>query len=272
VDVDSLSDIDKAILKRLDDVSQQVKTNILKYEIGFASTLIYDFVYDDFCSWYLEFSKLNLHGDDQQKKIQTIAVLYQVLKAILVMLHPFAPFITEAIYEHLPQALPSLYMELYPQTIKVELGDDDYGFLVNMIRDIRAYKVRLQLAPNAKLNLRLQTSRPTFLKTYGVYLERFSFSPITEIDANAEPPQGETFVYHQGSLTIAMIVDQATLKANLQTQETLEISEIQRGEAMLKNENFLKKAPEKKIQEEQAKLTLHREKLKDIQDKLSKLL
>jgi len=271
IDTTLLGDMEKAILKRLDEVSQQVKANLLKYEIGFASTLIYDFVYDDFCSWYLEFSKLNLHGEDITKKSQTIAVLYEVLKAILVMLHPFAPFITEAIYEQLPQALPSLYMELYPLTKTIELAEDDYGFLVNMIRDIRAFKVRHQLAPNAKLNVTLQTSRPDFLKTYGVYLERFSFSPIIALPLTQAAPQGETLVYHQGSLTMAMIVDEETLKKTLLTQEAFEISEIQRGEAMLKNENFIKKAPEKKIQEEQAKLSLHKEKLKDIQDKLAKL-
>jgi valyl-tRNA synthetase len=148
------------ILQRLNHVLDMVKANLLKYEIGFASTLIYNFVYDDFCSWYLEFSKVTLNREDEKSKTTTLNVLYHVLKSMLIILHPFAPFITESIYQELPGHLPSIYQELYPSALVLGPADESFGLLQAMITDIRTFKVDHQLPPNAPLKLMIQTKLP----------------------------------------------------------------------------------------------------------------
>ena len=269
--LNQLDPLELAILKRCDDVLVSVKENMLKYEIGFASTTIYNFVYDEFCSWYLEFSKISLNGTDALKKAHTIDVLYTILKRILIMLHPFAPFITEAIYEKLPGHLASIYMESYPIPFGKDVSQSDYDLLKAMIRDVRSYKVDQHLAPNAPLELKVETSLTQFLSIYKPYLERFTFSTVLEDLEQRQDATSQTFLYGDGKLTIKQRIDKEKVKLSLLDQQKKEMEEIKRATIMLANANFLSKAPASKIEEEKKKLALHEDKLNEIQQKLKDL-
>jgi valyl-tRNA synthetase len=273
LNIASLSMIEKAILKRFNQVLSQVKTNMLKYEIGFASSLLYDFIYDEFCSWFIEFSKLSLNDDKLDRKQNTIDVLYYLLKQILIVLHPFAPFITDAIYEKLPGHLGSLYQEFYPEVLEVDDDGVSYDFLKSIITDIRSYKVRHQLPPNAALKITIaSTSLPNFVQDFLPYLQRFSFSKVEQgsLDIRDNPLQ-ESMVYVHGKMMIEQVIDKAVLKQTLLSQQAMEQLEITRAKNMLSNEQFLSKAPQEKINLEKQKLSLHEEKLIDIQTKLKQL-
>ncbi len=262
--------IEIGILSRFNRLLEQFHANMLKYEIGFASKLLYDFVYDEFCSWYLEFSKVNLNGDHARKKDQSIHVLYTILKNILIVLHPFAPFITEEIYGKLPGHLRSIYDEHYPVTIPLHREDDIYGFIQTIISDVRAYKVNHQLPPNAKLTLSLTHAFSQSLSDYVPLIERFTFSTITNKSLEHHPTM-QQFVYAKGTLQIEQTIDPLTMKATLLKQEAEERAEIKRAQTMLANPSFIAKAPANKIQDEQEKLTLHEQKLLSILEKLKRL-
>ncbi|MGA0876137.1 MAG: valine--tRNA ligase [Bacilli bacterium] len=267
-----LDPLQVGILDRLNQVLSQVKTNLLKYEIGFASTLIYDFVYDDFCSWYLEFSKVSLNQPDAQTKTTTLNVLYHILKSILIILHPFAPFITEAIYQHLPQHLPSLYQELYPNEIVLGQSDPSFALLRKMIADIRSYKVDHQLAPNAALKLAVQVPSPALYQAILPYLERFSFSQVQPLEPTLAPTAAMTsYLYPEGKMLIEELVDPVKMLQQLNATMAHLTSEIARAKSMLANPRFVEKAPPQKVKEEQDKLALFEKQLAETQAKLSLL-
>jgi valyl-tRNA synthetase len=272
LDITTLDPLQLGILDRLQIVLDQVKANLLKYEIGFASTLIYNFVYDDFCSWYLEFSKLSLNHGDEQRQQTTLQVLYHILKSTLIMLHPFAPFITEAIYLQLPQHLSSLYLELYPQPIPLGQVDVSFPMLQTMIGDVRAYKVQHQLAPNAPLKLALYTDQPGLAKGITPYLERFSFSQVTTLDPSSTmTPTMTSFVYPHGKLVVEIVIDPLVMKTQLVATLYHLDAEIKRAESMLANPRFVEKAPPQKVKEETDKLTLFKKQRIETKLKLDSL-
>lgn len=265
-----LNAIATGLLSRLNTLIEQVQYNLNKYEIGFASKLMYDFVYDEFCSWYLEFSKVDLQGEDQQAKHVTLSVLYEGLKAILIMLHPFAPFITEEIYSRLPHPLVSIFLEPFPSSFTIPQDQGLYARIQTIIQDVRAYKVRQQLPPNASLNLTLDFADAVTMRPYTRLLERMTFSSV-RFENVALSPTMERIIYGDGSLVIEQIIDLESVRQSLQNQQTLEEAEILRATKMLANPNFLAKAPESKVQEEKEKLALHQQKLAVILEKLKAL-
>jgi valyl-tRNA synthetase len=271
LDHSKLHMIDLTILKRCDEVMSQVKDSILKYEIGFASTTIYNFVYDEFCSWYIEFSKIALNGVDLKRKRLTIDVLITVLKNVLLMLHPFAPFITEAIYSKFPGHKDSIYQEVFTSPLNISVDERYYQLLKSMITDIRSYKVNHQLPPNAHLELFVESSLSSFLEIFKPYLERFSFSLIAKEVSSFIGTDTQSFVYSEGKLFIKQKIDIEKLKTQLLEQEKTVLLEIKRATSMLSNQNFIAKAPPKKIEEENDKLKLYQAQLVEIQLKLNQL-
>lgn len=265
----TLNDLDIGLLTRLNQLIGNVKLNLDKYEIGFASKLMYDFVYDEFCSWYLEFSKVHLQSDSDSHRLVTLSVLFEGLKAILIMLHPFAPFITEEIYSRLPGHQTSIFLERFPQVLSLSNDRGIYGFIQTIIQDVRAYKVRHQLAPNASLQLAIDVTQLD-VQPYSALIQRMTFSEVS-FKAVAPSVHVERFVYPMGSLVIEQKVDLVAMKQTLLSQQAFEKAEIERADKMLANPNFLAKAPEAKVQEEKDKRALHLQKLAIIEEKLKQL-
>ena len=265
----TLNDLDIGLLTRLNQLIGNVKLNLDKYEIGFASKLMYDFVYDEFCSWYLEFSKVHLQSDTDSHRLVTLSVLFEGLKAILIMLHPFAPFITEEIYSRLPGHQTSIFLERFPQVLSLSNDRGIYGFIQTVIQDVRAYKVRHQLAPNASLQLAIDVTQLD-VQPYSALIQRMTFSEVS-FKAVAPSVHVERFVYPMGSLVIEQKVDLVAMKQTLLSQQAFEKAEIERAEKMLANPNFLAKAPEAKVEEEKDKRALHMQKLAIIEEKLKQL-
>jgi valyl-tRNA synthetase len=260
------------ILHRFNELLAQVKTNLLKYEIGFASSLIYQFVYDEFCSWYLEFSKLTLNQPEETKKTITLNVLYHLLKSILIVLHPFAPFISESIYLQLPGHLASIYLELYPSPLVLGNVDESYGLLQAMITDIRSFKVNHQLAPNANLKIAIHTNHPAVLQAILPYVERFSFSTVIAARATDTNLTSMTsYLYPQGKMYVEQVIDLLKLKTQLTATIAHLTVEIKRAQGMLANPRFIEKAPQEKIKEEQEKLVLFEKQLLEAKEKLKQI-
>ncbi len=268
---DNLSILDKWLLTRLNVTIKNVTANMEKYDFNAASSHLYNFVYDDFCSQYLEMSKVKLYGDDASKNV-TVTVLLKALRTIILLIYPYTPFIAEELYLNLPTHLESVMLESYPKVEKEFIykdGLEEIELLFEMIRDVRNYKITNQLAPNAKLGLTISL-KIKVSEDFKTLLNRFTFSEF-EIKDDLNSLSGELFTYNYGSLLISSGVSKEEAKEKLEKEIAFEKSEIKRSEEMLNNLNFLAKAPKEKVEMEKSKLKLHQDNLKDLEEKLKKL-
>ena len=266
-DKKSLGALEKFILSRLEGTIKKVQAKMDAYNFLGASSILYDFVYDDFCSFYLEMSKVSL---SDEKKADTVkAVLYKVIREIILMIYPYCPFIAEELYLSLPGHKKSIMLETYPQydASLHSPKSEKLGALLNrIIADVRGYKSARGLAPNASIRLGFDTKYP--FPGIEEYLRRFLFA--SEVQQNAKI-MGDSFVYDGVSLFVEEDVDVATLKANLKAEEEHLLSEVARSEKMLNNPGFLAKAPAAKVAVEQEKLSANKAKLATVQKRLQEL-
>ena len=237
-----------------------------------ASTHLYNFVYDDFCSQYLEMSKVALNSDDESKKNVTKQVLLTCLKNVILLIYPYTPFIAEELYCSLPNHLDSVMLESYPKYDKGLVNTtNDYQveLLFNLIKDVRNYKIENKLAPNANLELSLLLKKEMF-DDFMSYLKRFSFSNVNLIKDNKDA-KGESHIYNEAELYIVNESNKDEQIAKLNKEiETLK-GEIKRCEGMLNNPNFLSKAPADKVSLEREKLQKHLDNLKVLEEKLKNI-
>ena len=270
IDKKKLSLVDKYILTKLENVVKNITKAMDSYEYGIASNLLYNFVYDDYCSFYLEMSKVTLKDDSLYKEGTYFTLLY-TLKAILMMIYPFSPFISEEIYLNLPVHKDSIMLESYPEF--------DKGFvftsslkkveaLKGAIEAIRQYKVNNSLAPNEALNLYVKAS--------------FNFEPLTKYLARYSFAKSLTLIKEDKDNTTSIVLANLTLfiddsanREELKAKLTKDLekieSEIKRSEALLTNQNFLAKAPKQKIDLEKEKFEQYKAQKEEIQRKIENL-
>ena len=264
-----LSVLDAAVLDHLEHTIKKVTGKMESYQFGQASSALYDFVYDDFCSTYLEMSKIALaHGGQEEETSKQ--VLYYVMKAILLMIYPFAPFVAEEMYGSLPEHQASIMVETYPEFQSAFLSKRaaaEEKILEAMIKDIRNYKASQGMAPNAKVRLSISPKEP-FLGS-GEYLSRFAFASSYSVSKQALP--GTPFLYPGFELAVEEDVDKATLKAKLEKDRSSLEFEVARSEKMLANPGFVSKAPAEKINVEKEKLDANRKLLAAVAAKLAAL-
>jgi len=263
-----LDTLDKAILSKLSATIKNVKKAMDAYQFGQASSILYDFVYDDFCSSYLEMSKISLAKEGEQKEVIK-DVLYTVIRAIILMIHPYAPFITEEMYLSLPKHKRSIMEESYPEIKGYQDKEAVSSSLLldKMIKDIRNYKAIHGIAPNAKVRLVLSPNEP--FKGSSEYLARFAFA--SSITISNITPKGDLFVYGEKTMAIIEDIDQDTLKNKLLKEKEQILYEIERAKKMLNNPGFISKAPKEKIDVEREKLSKHESSLKHIEEQLASL-
>jgi len=268
-----LSPLDQWIINRLEDTIDKVTSNMEKYDFNAASTHLYNFVYDDFCSQYLEMSKVSLSSNDEQSIKTTHQVLYKCLKAIILLIYPYTPFIAEELYLSLPKHLESVMLESYP-LVEDKLIDnsvnDEVNMLFSMIKDVRNYKIENKLAPNARLSLFLNLKIKVF-DAYFTYLKRFTFSDIQVIGEEILSKRGELKIYDFGDMLIDNQAGRGEIIARIDKEIEETKSEIARAEKMLSNDNFLTKAPQEKIELEKSKLNKHKDNLRSLLEKKEKL-
>ena len=262
-----LTPIDAAILDKLERTIKSVTKSMDAFQFGQAATTLYDFVYDDFCSSYLEMSKIALAKGESKATKDT---LFYVMKSIILMIYPYSPFIAEELYCSLPQHLESIMLESYPEYEKGYLNAKAVkavAILESMIKDIRNYKATNGVAPNAKVNLNISPKEP--FKGAAEYLARFAFA--SSINITKESLSGNPFIYDGCEMIVEEDIDKETLKAKLLKEKEKLISEVARGEKMLSNPGFVAKAPKEKIALETEKLEKNKNLLSSIEEKLAAL-
>jgi valyl-tRNA synthetase len=272
-----LSFIDKWILTKLNDVIRDVTKNLNRYEIGMASAKIYDFVWSEFCDWYIETQKPLLYSDDKAKKSRSVSMLLYVLTAVLKLLHPFAPFITEEIFGIINPD-KSIMVEPWCEYSKnniyrsEERAFDNLKALVTSIRNARA---DLGIAPSKKVKIYFAARDAALIKKSAPYIERLAGLSQMELCDNAPQTEQKCYVIISGLgeayLPYSGLIDIKAETAKLKKEIEAIRAECERNENMLANENFVKKAPAKLVDAEREKLARNRERLEKSIEKLKML-
>ncbi len=264
IDFNDLNELDKFIFARLNETIAKVTSAMDKYEFGIACSNLYSFVYDDFCDFYLEMSKVSLSNEAYNKN-STYYTLITILKNILLMIYPFAPFISEEIYLSLPNHKDSIMLESYPEVDKsVSFDISNILFVKETIEKIRAYKVNNELKPNEKIKLFIKTSKN--IDSLIPYIQRFAFA--SSITLTSEEVSGSSIIIDGGILYIQDDVSKEEKLATLNKQLESVLKDIYRSEHLLNNPNFLNKANPNKVKEEQEKYRKYLEQRKLIEEKI----
>ncbi len=257
-----LGKVEQDILVKLNKTIKSVDSFMDKYEYSMASSYLYNFVYDDFCSSYLEMSKVSLAKGDDSYKNKVKSVLVHILKNIIIMIYPFAPFIGEELYLALPTHKDSIMEESYPTPLDIpEKEIVEVSNLYKMIQDIRNYKVSNKLAPNYKLVFIVEGE--SIFDGFGDYLARFSFAKDVKF-TNKASSKGMRYAYKGINLYIEDEISAIDLAAKKAKDIAYLKAEIARSEGMLSNPNFVSKAPKEKVELEKNKLAEFKKKLAEL--------
>ncbi len=272
----TLTDADKWILTKLQLVTAEVRRNNDKYEIGLALAKIYDFVWSDFCDWYIELTKPVLYGQDEEKKADTLKVIRYVLGEILKLMHPFVPFITEEIWTELNYG-ETVMTEKYPvYEEKFVFGKeyDEFEKVKEIITKVRAIRASMNVPPTKKFSLYLGSGAENVLNE-AIYIEKLA--NVTKV-ALAEEFTSEEKVCRAATsfaeilIPLGELVDFEKEKARLAKELAVVENEIKRGKGMLSNAGFMAKAPAALVEQEKEKLRKNEELKERINAQIAELL
>lgn len=265
------------ILSRLDTLIREVTENLEKFEIGIAAQKLYDFIWDEFCDWYIEMSKPTLYNKEASNNKEVQYVLLTVLTDILKLLHPFIPFVTEEIYLNLPHVEESLVIATWPKPRGYQFTEDIQMVekLIELIRSLRNLRLERNIKPDIKPKVYIKTddlSMANQLSLWEIYVKRLAnFDQV--IISNEVPEDSVALVLSWGVAYVKLkeIVDvQAELKRLLDEKERL-LKELERSEKLLSNQNFLQKAPEKVVNEEKEKYERYKQMLLSVVQQIERL-
>ncbi|HKL84598.1 MAG TPA: valine--tRNA ligase [Bacilli bacterium] len=268
IDFKQLNPVDKYILTRLDKTVKNVAKYMDKYELGLASNYLYNFVYDDFCSQYLEMSKVVLQNTENKQS--TYDVLYHSLKSIIMMIYPFSPFISEELYLHLPHHKESIMLDAYPNIMKLRANraEKDTDEVITIIKQIRNFKANNNVAPNEKIDIYL-TDLTFDLNPYNAIIKRIAF--VNDIYVSQPDEVLPFVVLASGKLSFKVLIDVVELRNQLESDLARLEKEISRSEAMLNNVSFMAKAPEFKVKAEKEKYDNYKKAFEEIKTRLQNL-
>ncbi|WP_434297839.1 valine--tRNA ligase [Clostridium sporogenes] len=271
---------DKWILSRLNTVVKEVTENIEKFELGIASQKIYDFIWGEFCDWYIELVKPVLYGEDEQLKGIAFNVLHKVLETSLQLLHPIMPFITEEIYTHLYTEYESIVISKWPEydeNLKDEKSEKDMEYIIEAIKSIRNVRTEMNVPPSRKAKLMIyltENEAEGSFKEGEVYFQKLASASEVSFLENKETSDKNVSVVTRGAEIFIPLLELVDIEKELERlnkeKEKLE-KEIDRVEKKLANEKFVSKAPEAVVNEEREKGEKYKAMLKSVLESLESL-
>ena len=271
---------DKWILTRLNETIEHVTKNTDKYEFGEAGRALYNFIWDDFCDWYIEMAKIALYGDDEQRKATTRSVLAHVLDQTLRMLHPYMPFITEEIWQQLPHEGPSITIAEWPVANKQfqnNQASEEMERIVAAIKAVRNIRSEVNTPMSKKVSMMIQTNKASVteeLEKNRHYVERFCNVESLSIAENMEiPEQAMTAVIKGAEVVLPLegLIDFEKEVARLEKEKEKWQKEVTLVQKKLSNKGFVEKAPENIVAEERKKEVEYKENLATVEQRLKEL-
>lgn len=275
-----LGTADRWILHRLNETSAEVTRLMDQYEFGETGRLLYNFIWDDLCDWYIEIAKLSLYGEDASAKKTTQSVLAYVLDRTQRLIHPFMPFISEEIWQHLPHEGDTIVLAEWPSyDVKWEAPEAvaEMNLLMDIIRSVRNIRAEVNVPMSKKIELLVRASGDetlSILKRNEEYVRRFCNTSSLEIGTGLAHPEKAMTAVVTGAelfLPLAGLIDISQELARLEKEVQTLNAEVERVEKKLANEGFVAKAPAKVIEEEKAKMRDYAEKRDKVLARLAEL-
>jgi valyl-tRNA synthetase len=256
------------IVTKLQALVYDVTAHLDKYELNLAAQKIVDFIWDDFCDWYIELAKIQLR--DGGAKETTQQILAYVLETALRLLHPFAPFITEEIYQSLPDGVregPALMTVKWPEPedrLRFNHEAAQMELLMDTIRAVRARRNEMKVPPSKKAAWTVETAHEELFEAHTEVFRALAGASEVTVTCNAPPQDGAIQIVTGAAsiyLPLAELVDLEAEKARLAKDRAAVERDIQTLEAKLNNPGFTEKAPEKVVSAERERLAALRERL-----------
>ena len=249
---------DKWILSKLNRAVAEITDNMDRYELGVAAQKIYDFIWDDYCDWYIELTKTRLQGEDEDSKARAQQVLCYVLTEMLKLLHPFMPFITEEIWQALPHEGDFLMMQNWPVASEaMNFPDEEKAMelIMDAIRAIRARRSEMNVPPSKKAHLTVATGEGEVFALGVPFLKKLAYASEVEIVPTGEAPDAAgkvAVVTHAAQMFIPLgeLVDLEKEKARVEKELKKQSAELDKLNAKLSNPGFVNKAPANVVEAE----------------------
>jgi valyl-tRNA synthetase len=271
---------DKWILSNLNKTIAKVTDLFEKFEFGEAGRLLYHFIWDDYCDWYIEMTKEVLQGDDEEAKRTTRSILAHVLDNVLRLLHPIMPFMTEEIWQNVPHEGSSLVVAAYPTADAAyfdEAAEEAMDKLIELIRSVRNVRSEMNTPLSKKVNMQIKVNdaeTETIFNENKSYIIRFCNPETLEISQTIEPASDAVTAIIAGGevyMPLAGLIKLEDEIARLEKEAEKLNKEVQRVEGKLKNEKFISKAPQDVVDGERQKEAEYREKLAAVEERIASL-
>ena len=279
---ESLEPVDKWIISKLNNLVKEVTDNMDNFELGIAVQKVYDFIWDEFCDWYIEMVKPRLYNsDDAASQNAALWTLKTVLIDALKLLHPYMPFITEEIFCTLQSEEESIMISSWPtyQEDRVfEKEEKDIEIIKEAVRGIRNVRTSMNVAPSRKAAVYVVSDKEEILKTFTegkLFFASLAYASevMMQKDKEGIDDDAVSVVIPNATLYIpfAELVDLSQEIERLEKEEKRLQGELARVNGMLSNERFMSKAPEAKVAEERAKLEKYTQMMSQVQERLAQL-
>ena len=243
---------DKWILNRFNNVTAAVTENLEKFELGMAVSKLYDFIWDDFCDWYIELAKIRMNGADEESADSARRVLVWTMSNTLKLLHPFMPYITEEIWQTLPHDGEALIVAKWPEYNEALSFPQEAKNLENVMALIRAIRTRrneMNVPPSKKAHIYIDTAHPAPYEEASEFIARLAYGSKVEIGTGFDVQGAVTAVTDDAKALLPMddLVDKAAETARLNKELANAQKQLDTVKAKLANEKFTSKAPQNVI-------------------------
>jgi valyl-tRNA synthetase len=271
---------DQWILTRLNETVEGVTRSIDTYDFGEAGRKLYSFIWDDYCDWYIEMAKLPLYGEDEEAKKTTRSVLAYVLDQTLRLLHPFMPFITEEIWQHIPHDGESITVSEWPKVVKQFNSPgavNNMALVTGVIKSVRNIRAEVNVPLSKKIDLQIKPENEGVkarLEANRSYLENFCNPENLTIDTALKAPEKSMSAIVTGAelyLPLAGLIDIDAEINRLEKERERLNGEVTRVQKKLSNKGFVSKAPAHIVDEEKTKEKEYLEKRSKVEERMAEL-
>jgi valyl-tRNA synthetase len=282
VAMDELIPADRWILSKVNTLVKDVTDNIEKYELGIVVTKLYDFIWEEFCDWYIEMVKPRLYNDEDDTKAAALWTLKNVLITSLKLLHPYMPFITEEIFTTIQDREESIMVSLWPEFKEewnFETEESEIELIKQAVRNIRNVRAQMNVPPSKKAKVFVVSEKEDVRNIFEkgkVFFATLGYANEVIIQDNKEGIDDDAVSTVIENATIFMpfaeLVDIEKEIERLKAEEKKLEGELDRVNKKLSNERFISKAPEKVVSEEKAKLEKYSSMMEQVKERLSSLM
>ena len=281
VSLDELTPADKWILSKLNTLAKDVTENMENFDLGVAVGKIYDFIWEEFCDWYIEMVKPRLYNDEDTTKVAALYTLKTVLIESLKLLHPYMPFITEEIFCNLQDGEKSIMISnwpVYKEEFSFPVEENAIETIKEAVRGIRNTRTSMNVAPSRKAKVYVVSAEESLRSIFEngkVFFAALGYASevIVQDNKNGIDSDAVSVVIPNGTIYMpfAELVDIAKEIERLENEEKRLNGELARVNGMLSNERFVSKAPAAKLQEEKDKLEKYTQMMEQVKERLSHL-